>query len=134
MLRADPEQLRAALAGHVRDHHRSRLRLHLTQSKASRRGRGAIDARLDVLLRPVQAVVERLSTVPEISTLVAQTVIAAIGADVHRSQHRAPSIVGGIVPPPGRERRQAGVGAAQTRCPLPQDSADSGGLGRHSPP
>lgn len=105
LLRADPEQLHAALEGHVRDHHRFLLRLHLTQIEGIEEGLQAVDARLEILLRPFQAVVERLSTVPGISTLVAQTVIGEIGADVHR------------FPTPGHLRSWVGL------CPRLDESA-----------
>lgn len=64
-----------------------------------------LDARLHVLLTPFEAVVERLSTIPGVSTLVAQTVIADIGADVHR------------FPTPGHLRSWVGL------CPRLDESA-----------
>jgi hypothetical protein len=38
LLRADPDQLQAALDGQVREHHRFLLRLHLTQIEAMEAG------------------------------------------------------------------------------------------------
>lgn len=105
LLRADPEQLRAALEGRVREHHRFLLRLHLTQIEAIEEGLRTVDARLDILLRPFTPVVERLSTIPGVGTLVAQTVIAEIGADVHR------------FPTPGHLRSWVGL------CPRLDESA-----------
>lgn len=84
LLRADPEQLRAALDGHVREHHRFLLRLHLSQIEAVEDGLRIVDARLDTLIGPYRPIVERLSTMPGVSTLVAQVLLAEIGADVHR--------------------------------------------------
>jgi len=84
LLRAEPAQLQAALEGHVREHHRCLLRLHLAQIEAIEDGVRTIDARLETLLRPFHAVIARLSTIPGVGALVAQTVIAEIGADVQR--------------------------------------------------
>jgi len=105
LLRADPAQLQAALEGHVREHHRFLLRLHLTQIEAIEEGLRTVDARLEILLRPMHAIVERLSTIPGVSTVVAQTVIAEIGPDVHR------------FPTPGHLRSWVGL------CPRLDESA-----------
>ena len=105
LLRADPEQLQTALEGHVRDHHRFLLRLHLTQIEAVEEGLQTVDARLEILLRPFRAVVTRLSTIPGVGTLVAQTIIGEIGADVHR------------FPTAGHLRSWVGL------CPRPEESA-----------
>ena len=84
LLRADPQQLRAALEGRVRDHHRFLLQLHLTQIEALEKGVGSLDARLQVLLGPFEAVTARLCTIPGVSTVVAQTLLAEIGDDMGR--------------------------------------------------
>jgi transposase len=105
LLRADPEQLYAALEGAVRDHHRFLLRLHLTQIEAIEEGMRTIDARLEVLLGPFRPVVERLSTIPGVSTVVAQTIIAEIGVEVGR------------FPTPGHLRSWVGL------CPRLDESA-----------
>lgn len=105
LLRARPEQLQAALEGQVREHRRFLLRLHLAQIEAIEAGLRDVDGRPEILLRPFRAVVERLSTVPGVSTLVAQTLIAEIGADVHR------------FPTPGHLRSWAGL------CPRLDESA-----------
>ena len=44
LLRAEPEQLQAALEGQVREHHRFLLRLHLTQIEAIEDGLRTVDA------------------------------------------------------------------------------------------
>lgn len=105
LLRANPEQLQAALEGQVREHHRFLLRLHLTQIEATEEGLRTIDARLEILLTPFHAVVERLSTIPGVSTLVAQTIIGEIGVDVGR------------FPTPGHLRSWVGL------CPRLDESA-----------
>jgi transposase len=105
LLRAEPEQLQAALEGQVRDHHRFLLRLHLAQIEAIEEGLRTVDGRLDILLRPFEALVERLSTIPGVSRLVAQTLIAEIGPDVER------------FPTPGHLRSWVGL------CPRLDESA-----------
>lgn len=104
-LRADPEQLRRALEGRVRDHHRFLLRLHLTQIEAIEQGIETLDARLRVLLSPFQAVTARLCTMPGVSTIVAQTLLAEIGGDMGR------------FPTPGHLRSWVGL------CPRLDESA-----------
>lgn len=105
LLRADPELLHAALEGQVREHHRFLLRLHLTQIEGLEEGLRTLDSRLKILLQPFNAIVERLSTIPGVSTLVAQTLIAEIGADVDR------------FPTPGHLRSWVGL------CPRLDESA-----------
>ena len=105
LLRADPDQLQAALEGQVREHHRFLLRLHLTQIEAIEQGLRTVDARLEILLTPLRDVVERLSTIPGVSTLVAQTIIAEVGVDVGR------------FPTPGHLRSWVGL------CPRLDESA-----------
>jgi len=104
-LRADPEQLRRALEGRVRDHHRFLLRLHLTQIEAIEQGIETLDARLRVLLSPFQAVTARLCTMPGVSMIVAQTLLAEIGDDMCR------------FPTPGHLRSWVGL------CPRLDESA-----------
>lgn len=84
LLRADPDQLQAALEGQVREHHRFLLRLHLAQIEAIEEGLRTVDARLELLLSPFRPVVDRLSTIPGVSTVVAQTIIAEVGVEVSR--------------------------------------------------
>jgi transposase len=105
LLRADPEQLQAALEGRLREHHQFLLRLHLTQIEAIEKGLQEIDARLDALLQPFTSVIDRLSTIPGVGTLVAQTLIAEIGVDVRR------------FPTPGHLRSWVGL------CPRLDESA-----------
>ena len=83
-LQADTDRLRAALEGRVRDHHRFLLQLYLDQITALERGRGTIDARLGELLRPFEAITTRLRTMPGVSHVVAQTLVAEIGVDMQR--------------------------------------------------
>jgi hypothetical protein len=60
------------------------VRRALAQIEAIEEGLRTVDGRLDILLRPFDAIVERLSSVPGASRPVAQALIAEIGADVER--------------------------------------------------
>jgi transposase len=97
LLRAAPERLREALQGQVRDHHRFLLRLHLDAVIYLEHAIRTIDARLQVLLRPVQSTLDHLCTMPGVSQVVAQTLIAEIGTDMTR------------FPSPGHLRSWAGL-------------------------
>lgn len=83
-LQADPDRLRAALEGHVRDHHRFLLQLHLDQITALEHGLRTIDDRLAERLRPFEAITTRLRTMPGVSHVVAQTLVAEMGVDMRR--------------------------------------------------
>lgn len=104
-LQAGPDRLRAALEGRVRDHHRFLLRLHLDQITAVERGLHAIDVRLGELLRPFETITTRLRTMPGVSHVVAQTLVAEIGVDMRR------------FPTPGHLRSWVGL------CPRLDESA-----------
>jgi transposase len=60
------------------------LRLHLTQVEAIEQGIESVDAKLHVLLSPFRVIVERLCTMPGVSTIVAQTLLGEIGDDMRR--------------------------------------------------
>jgi transposase len=104
-LQADPDRLRAALEGHIRDHHRFLLQLHLDQITALERGLRTIDDRLGERLRPFEAITTRLRTMPGVSHVVAQTLVAEIGVDMRR------------FPTPGHLRSWVGL------CPRLDESA-----------
>lgn len=88
-LRASPEQLAEALRGHVNAHHRFLLKLHLDQIAALESGVRDVEARLAEALAPFREHVERLKTIPGVSEVVAQTIIAEAGVDMTRFQsHR----------------------------------------------
>jgi transposase len=95
----DPEQLAAlrrgpvkasraefveALRGRVRDHHRFLLQLHLGQIDALRTAIGQLDERLGDALRPFRELAELLTTIPGVSDIVAQVILAEIGPDMTR--------------------------------------------------
>lgn len=104
-LQADPDRLRAALEGRLRDHHRFLLQLHLDQITALERGLRTIDDRLGERLRPFEAITTRLRTMPGVSHVVAQTLVAEIGVDMRR------------FPTPGHLRSWVGL------CPRLDESA-----------
>jgi transposase len=105
LLRADPAQLRRALEGRVREHHRFLLRLHLTQIEAIQKGIETLDTRLDTLLIPYRPAIAHLCTIPGVSGVVAQSLLAELGDDMRR------------FPGPGHVRSWVGL------CPRLDESA-----------
>ncbi|MPY87289.1 MAG: IS110 family transposase [Luteitalea sp.] len=83
-LRAEPARLRDALQGRVTAHHRFLLQLHLDQIRALEAGIQTIDARLQTLVAPFRPLIEHLCTMPGVSTVVAQTLLAELGTDMAR--------------------------------------------------
>jgi transposase len=83
-LRASRAQLREALPGRVTPHHRFLLQLPLTQIAALEAAGREVEARLDDALAPCQAALDRLVTMPGISTTVARVILAEIGLDMLR--------------------------------------------------
>jgi len=83
-LKASPTQLREALRGHVRAHHRFLLQLHLDQIEALEKGIREVEARLGETLAPFRLQAELLRTIPGVGQTVAQTILAEIGADMGR--------------------------------------------------
>jgi transposase len=77
-------ELREALFGRITSHHRFMLSQHLTLITGLERSIAEIDNRLEDVLRPFHDTVERLSTIPGVSTLVARTILAEIGVDMTR--------------------------------------------------
>ena len=94
-IRASHQELRDALHGRLRNHHRFLLRLHLEQWDALGTAIETIDreaderiARMDETLKedatPFRSLIVRLSTVPGISTLSAMSILSEIGRDMSR--------------------------------------------------
>ena len=71
-----------ALRGTVTDAHRFTLRLHLERMDRLRQAVAAVDARLSDALAAVSVVVERVTTIPGISTTTARTLLGDIGGDM----------------------------------------------------
>jgi transposase len=83
-IRAPEPVLREALRGRVKRHHRFLLRLHLQQIDALDAGIAEIDQEVDDALGCFRQAVEQLSTIPGVSALSAQVIVAEIGTDMTR--------------------------------------------------
>lgn len=83
-IKASPAELAAALRGRVTDHHRFMLRLHLGHLDALDAAIARIDQEVDANIEPFRQAVRILSTIPGISALSAQVLVAEIGIDMHR--------------------------------------------------
>jgi transposase len=83
-LKASKNELRAALHGFVREHHRFMLRLHLDQVDALDGAIEDVEARTERCLDPFRGVIERLDTIPGVSAITAAVIVAEIGVDMSR--------------------------------------------------
>lgn len=83
-LKASKEELRDALHGFVREHHRFMLRLHLDQVNALDAAIQNVEARTEKCLEPFRSVVEHLDTIPGVSEVTAAVIVAEIGVDMSR--------------------------------------------------
>lgn len=77
-------ELVKALRGKVTSHHRFMIKMHLEQIDSADRSVATIDAQIEELTRPLVEVVERLATMPGMSTTSARVVLAEIGPDMSR--------------------------------------------------
>jgi transposase len=68
----------------VTDHHRFMIGLHLRQVEALEAGIAQLERQIERLLRPFRDRVERLTTIPGVSHIVAQVLVAEIGLDMTR--------------------------------------------------
>ena len=73
-----------ALQGHVTEHHRFLIRLHLGQFNALQRAAADIEARLGEVLIPFRGAIRLLITMPGVSDTVAQVIVAEIGTEMSR--------------------------------------------------
>jgi transposase len=76
--------LSEALRGRVNDHHRFLFKLHLGQIEALEQAKPELDTRLGEILNPFHAQAELLTTMPGVSAVVAEVIIAEIGIDMSR--------------------------------------------------
>jgi len=83
-LKAPRERLLDGLRGVVTDHHRFMLKLHLRQIDSLESGIRQLERQMEKLLRPFRERVEQLVTIPGVSDVVAQVLIAEIGLDMTR--------------------------------------------------
>jgi transposase len=74
----------AGLRGNVRDHHRFLLKLHLGQIQALDRAVADVEGRLGEMMAPFLWAVRLLKTMPGVSDIVAQVIVAEIGTDMSR--------------------------------------------------
>ncbi len=77
-------ELREALRGRITAHHRTMLKLHLDLIKAVERTLAELDATVGKALTPIRQGCRLLTTIPGISDVTAQVMVAEIGVDVTR--------------------------------------------------
>jgi len=77
-------ELIESLRGRVTAHHRAMLKLHLDVVAALERALDDIDSHLGKALAPIQARADLLTTMPGISDIAAQVIVAEIGVDMSR--------------------------------------------------
>lgn len=83
-IHASTDELEAALRGRITKHHRFLLKLHLDQIDAVDAAIASIDKEVNANVEPFRAAIEMLSTIPGISTLSAEVIVAEIGIDMSR--------------------------------------------------
>lgn len=83
-LQAAPSRLLDGLQVRVTAHHRFLPRLHLDQIATLEAGIARIEAALEDRLHPFRDTIARLTTIPGVSELVAQAIVAEIGLDMTR--------------------------------------------------
>jgi len=83
-IRATGAQLEAALRGRVKAHHRFLLRLHLDHLDAVDAAIARIDKEVDGQIEPFRTAVERLSSIPGVSSLSAEVIVSEVGLDMSR--------------------------------------------------
>jgi transposase len=83
-IKATSTELEASLHGRVTAHHRFMLRLHLDHLKAVDAAIACIDQEVDGNVEPFRVAIKMLSTIPGISSLSAEVIVAEIGIDMSR--------------------------------------------------
>jgi transposase len=83
-VRAPRGKLEEALRGRITAHHRFLLRLHLRQVEALEAAVAEIDREVEAGLEPFRAAVRLLSSIPGVSALSAEVIVAEIGTDMGR--------------------------------------------------
>jgi len=73
-----------ALRGRVTTHHRSMLKLHMQLIDAIESALREVDDHVGKALEPIQACVQLLTTIPGVSDIVANVIVAEIGTDMAR--------------------------------------------------
>jgi len=83
-IKATPDELEAALRGRVTRRHRFLLRLHLQQIDAIDAAIDQIDREVDADVEPFRAAIALLTSIPGVSVLSAEIILAEIGRDMSR--------------------------------------------------
>jgi transposase len=83
-VKAPRERLTEALRGRVTAHHRFLLRLHLRRIDALEAAIADIDRAVEADLEPFRAAVRLLISIPGVSALSAEVIVAEIGTDMRR--------------------------------------------------
>jgi transposase len=83
-VKSSQQDLRRALHGRVRKHHRFLLRLHLQQIDSSDAAIAQIDREVDANLASFRTRVELLTSIPGVAALGGQTIVSEIGIDMSR--------------------------------------------------
>lgn len=83
-LKASRQVLVQALRGRVTPHHRFMLQVHLKQIDSLDSTIGVLEERARQVLDPFRDLIERLQTLPGVSELTAQTILAEIGTQMER--------------------------------------------------
>ncbi len=73
-----------ALRGRVTTHHRSMLKLHMQMIDAIESALREVDGHVGKALEPIQACAHLLTTIPGVSDIVANVIVAEIGIDMSR--------------------------------------------------
>lgn len=81
-MRGKHDQLVQALTGRFSDHDAFLVRLHLRRIAELDQAIAELDERIEVMIEPFRHLRERLSTIPGVSSVVADVIIAETGADM----------------------------------------------------
>jgi len=83
-LKANRSTIVESLRGRVTQNHRFLLKLHFDQVNTLEQAIDSIDKEVDALVEPFRAAVQRLTTMPGISDVVAEVIVSEIGVDMSR--------------------------------------------------
>jgi transposase len=83
-LKEKRQELEAALDGVVRPHHRLLITQHLEQIDFLEDAIRQVSAEIEERLRPFEAEVQRLDTIPGVNRRIAEVILAEVGADLTR--------------------------------------------------
>jgi transposase len=83
-VKASRAEIREALRGRVTPHHRFLLREHLAMVDHLRERIAVFDAQIGAVLEPFRAAADRLVSIPGVSDVTAQVIVAEIGIDMTR--------------------------------------------------